>query len=99
MRDASIALFDTPGMNSYTEPMATTSRVSEKGQVTIPKEIRERLGIVPGEVLEFEEGPGGRLVGRKAGGRDPVDDAYGVLRIEGGTDELIDRLRGEADPI
>lgn len=79
--------------------MTTTSRVSEKGQVTIPKRIRERLGIVPGEVLEFEEGPEGRLVARKVGGRDPVDDAYGVLGVEGGTDELIDRLRGEADAV
>lgn len=76
-----------------------SSRVSEKGQVTIPKALRERLGITPGEILEFEEGPDGRLVGRKAGGRDPVDEAYGVLRLDGGTDELIDRLRGEADTV
>ena len=27
------------------------ARVSEKGQVTIPKKLRERLGIRPGEVL------------------------------------------------
>ncbi|WP_416064627.1 AbrB/MazE/SpoVT family DNA-binding domain-containing protein [Rhizobium sp. ZK1] len=28
-------------------------RVTEKGQVTIPKEIRDRLGIVPGSEVEF----------------------------------------------
>ncbi len=28
-------------------------RVTEKGQVTIPKEIRDRLGIVPGTEVEF----------------------------------------------
>lgn len=30
-------------------------RVTEKGQVTIPKEIRERLGIGPGSEVDFVE--------------------------------------------
>jgi AbrB family looped-hinge helix DNA binding protein len=29
-------------------------RVTSKGQITIPLEIRERLGIQPGSVVEFE---------------------------------------------
>ena len=29
--------------------------VSEKGQVTIPKTLRDRLGIRPGQVLDFAE--------------------------------------------
>ncbi len=38
-------------------------RVTSKGQVTIPKHIRERLGIVPGSNVEFVAGPEGiRLV-------------------------------------
>jgi len=41
--------------------------VSEKGQVTIPKQLRDRLGIQPGEVLEFEE-DGGRLIADRVGG-------------------------------
>ena len=76
---------------------AMRSTVTEKGQVTIPKPIRERLGIRPGQVLEFAEHPGGGVVARKAAARSPVDDLYGVLRVPGGTDELIDRLRGEPD--
>jgi antitoxin PrlF len=74
------------------------STVSEKGQVTIPKPIRERLGIRAGEVLEFDdEHPGGAVVARKAATRSAVDELYGVLRVPGGTDKLIDRLRGEPD--
>ncbi len=73
------------------------SRVSEKGQVTIPKPIRERLGIRPGEMLEFDEDAGGAVVARKAATRSAVDELYGVLRVAGGTDRLIDRLRGEPD--
>jgi AbrB family looped-hinge helix DNA binding protein len=31
----------------------TTVRVSSKGQFTIPKDIRERVGIQPGDTVEF----------------------------------------------
>ena len=40
--------------------MKTT--ISKKGQVTIPKPLRDRLGLLPGQVLDFEEEKG-RLVG------------------------------------
>lgn len=73
--------------------------MSEKGQVTIPKSIRDRLGIEPGEILEFEEGEvEGRVVAHKVLARDPVDEVYGILRLEEGTDAFIQRLRGEAGP-
>lgn len=35
--------------------------VTDKGQVTVPKEIRDRLGIVPGAKLDFEVLPDGML--------------------------------------
>jgi len=73
------------------------STVSEKGQVTIPKELRDRLGIRPGETLEFAEDIGGQLTARKAPARDRVDAVYGVLENAEPTDRRIDRLRGEAD--
>jgi AbrB family looped-hinge helix DNA binding protein len=38
--------------------------LSEKGQITIPKAVREKLGLLPGVVLEFAA-ENGRLVGRK----------------------------------
>lgn len=43
--------------------------VSEKGQITIPKTIRERLGILPGTVLEIESVEG-KLIATKM---DPID--------------------------
>ncbi len=69
------------------------STVSEKGQVTIPKSLRDRLGIRPGVVVEFGE-EGGRLVARKVHPRDPVDAAYGILRLGRSTDALLADLRG-----
>ena len=40
--------------------MSTT--VTSKGQVTIPKRVRDLLGIGPGSVVDFERGPDGRIV-------------------------------------
>jgi AbrB family looped-hinge helix DNA binding protein len=71
--------------------------VSEKGQVTIPKPLRDRLGIRPGQVLDFEE-QGGLLVARKADVRNPVDAVYGLLDLRRPTDELLDELRGPGEP-
>jgi antitoxin PrlF len=70
--------------------------VSEKGQVTIPKPLRDSLGIRPGEVLDFEEDDG-RLVARKASRLDAVDAAYGLLDLGAPTDRLLDELRGPGD--
>jgi AbrB family looped-hinge helix DNA binding protein len=38
--------------------MKTRAIVSEKGQVTIPKGLRAKLGLVAGTVLSFEERQG-----------------------------------------
>lgn len=70
------------------------SRVSEKGQVTIPKPIRDKLGLRAGQVLEFRA-DAGKLVAVKVLLRDPVDEVFGILRLGKSTDELIESLRGE----
>jgi AbrB family looped-hinge helix DNA binding protein len=54
--------------------------VSEKGQITIPKRLRDRLGIRPGEVLDLDE-EGGWLVARKSGSHDNVAELYGTLTL------------------
>jgi len=69
--------------------------VSEKGQVTIPKALRDRLGIRPGEVLDVEA-ERGRLVARKQVTENPVDAVYGILDVEGSTDQRLAELRDGA---
>jgi len=71
--------------------MKTT--VSEKGQITIPKAVRTKLGIRPGTVLELEA-ERGRLVGRKASARDIVDELYGSLPLDESVDDYLERARG-----
>ena len=77
--------------NSYIVSMKTT--LSEKGQITIPKRLRDRLGLRPGTVLDFEEA-NGRLVGRKLIPADHLDELVGILELPGGTDGFIREIRG-----
>jgi antitoxin PrlF len=90
--DASV---DNKGRNSYTYCMKTI--VSEKGQITIPKPLRVRLGIRKGEVLDVEE-ERGRLVMSKRPSNDPFEKYFGILKLGRRTDDIMKELRGE-DPL
>ena len=68
--------------------------VSEKGQITIPKAVRDRLGIVPGTVLEVESAEG-KVVAVKS---EPVVVFVkwrGTGKLPGGAtvDEYLNRIR------
>lgn len=69
------------------------ARVADRGQVTIPKRLRDRLGVRPGTVLEFSEDHG-RLIAVKAGGIDPVSEVLGCLGKRINTDAVMAQLRG-----
>lgn len=56
---------------------AQTAVVSEKGQVTIPKSLRDALGITAGTELEFED-RNGSLVARRVIHTDPLDALVGA---------------------
>ena len=75
--------------------MGMKAVVSEKGQVTIPKKLRDRLGITPGAVLEFRE-DAGVLLATKAGGEDAVTAVFGIIDTERPVDELVEEMRGRA---
>jgi AbrB family looped-hinge helix DNA binding protein len=72
--------------------------VSEKGQVTIPKPLRDRLGLRPGQVLRFRE-EAGLLIASKEPVADAVEGVYGILRLGVNTDAAIGELRGEVDGV
>ena len=75
--------------------MAAT--VTAKGQITIPKAIREALGVVPGSKVEFRRNAAGEIELVKEGPR--PKNRFERLRGSAGpgptTDELMAVLRGE----
>ena len=77
--------------------MATTD--TSKGQVTIPKPVRDRLGIKPGNAVEFALAADGRIVLMKVGGRRRQLSRFEALRGRAGkvlsTDEIMALTRGE----
>ena len=74
------------------------TKISERGQITIPKAVRERLGIRPGQVLEVREQDG--VVGVcKAGVADSLEAVTGVIETDSGAADLIESIRGEGDAV
>jgi antitoxin PrlF len=74
--------------------MATT--VTSKGQVTIPKPVRDRLGIVPGSRVQFELAEDGRVVLVNPEQQKPVSRFEKLRGIAGpgpSTDEIMAMLR------
>lgn len=77
-------------------------RISTKGQVTIPLEIRERLGLLPGTEVEFEV-KGDAAYVRRRDGLSRGEALVARLRERGAkartsgmtTDEIMALTRGE----
>jgi len=72
------------------------SRLGERGQMVIPKPLRERLGLRGGQLLEIRE-ERGQLIVTKSLEDDPIDALYGVLQVGLTTDEMIEEMRGPVD--
>lgn len=74
-------------------------KVTVKGQVTIPQEIRERHGLLPGTEVEFvDDGEEVRLVkaeGGKRRGRAIVERMRGRADTRLSTDEIMALTRGD----
>ncbi len=72
-------------------------RVTSKGQVTIPRAVREQLGIEPGSEVDFEvDDRGARLVrGRTSEGTELVGRMLGRATVAMSTDQIMMLTRGE----
>jgi AbrB family looped-hinge helix DNA binding protein len=77
--------------------MATT--VTVKGQVTLPKAVRDAVGIKPGDRVEVRATASGNVVIEKAGAESDYRrrlEALAARRlIQGTTDEIMKELRGD----
>lgn len=76
-------------------------RITTKGQVTIPQDVRERAGLMPGTDVEFEIDAGFvRLVkaapagGRRTRGQKLAEGLRGRGDFKMTTDEIVSLMRG-----
>jgi len=58
-----------------------TAAVTSKGQITIPMEVRQKMGIRPGDRVRFVEGEHGEFI-MKAQKRS-IMDLHGAIKWEG----------------
>jgi len=77
-------------------------RVTVKGQVTIPKWVRDHLGIRPGSGVEFEVGSNGEVVlrsiehgSRRSRPRSRFAAIRGAATVKLRTEEILALTRGE----
>jgi AbrB family looped-hinge helix DNA binding protein len=78
--------------------MANT--VTSKGQVTIPKPVRDYLGIEPGSEVNFRRAEDGHIIIERADGTRPpsrFEKALGHAGPGMTTDELMALLRGDPE--
>ena len=69
-------------------------KIGERGQVTIPKPIREKYGLMPYIEVEFVPEETGVLIRKKSLHSSPVEQVYGILKKKANTDEYIEAIRG-----
>jgi antitoxin PrlF len=78
-----------------------TTTLIRKGQVTIPKRIRDAMRLLPGTAVEFRVNAGGEVVmriarpasGRRGAAKDRFDAVRGRADVLWRTDELMELLR------
>lgn len=80
-----------------------TTTLTSKGQVTIPKRIRDELQLLPGATVQFSVNPAGELVLHRPpaakGSRGPRLDRFDAVRgradVQWRTDDLMKLLRSD----
>ena len=69
-------------------------KIGERGQVTIPKKLREAFGLFPNIEVEFIAEDDGIKLQKKSKRSSPVQKLYGILKKNRDTDRYIEEIRG-----
>ena len=74
-------------------------RISQRGQITIPKHLRDRFGMHHNVEVDISPTKQGLLIRKRTTAEHPVDRVYGILgkgtSPQGvGVDDYIEEIRG-----
>jgi bifunctional DNA-binding transcriptional regulator/antitoxin component of YhaV-PrlF toxin-antitoxin module len=70
----------------------TVLTITEKGQVTLLKELLRHLGVGPGDKIEVDMLPDGRIEARAAPKKGHISDIFGMFRKENGPRLTIEEM-------
>ncbi|MXZ42358.1 MAG: AbrB/MazE/SpoVT family DNA-binding domain-containing protein [Caldilineaceae bacterium SB0666_bin_21] len=76
--------------NSYEIDM----KISERGQITIPKELRDRFGMNKDVEVEITPTKHGLLIQKRTAAQHPVEKISGILDRGVDVDRYIEEIRG-----
>ena len=74
--------------------MISAMKVSERGQVTIPKKLRDEFGMNHNIEAEFVPTEEGLLLKKFITPSHPLERVFGIFESIGSTDEFIEAIRG-----
>ena len=69
-------------------------KISERGQLTIPKVLRDSFGLYKDVEVELIPRRDGILIQKRSRSKHPVDLVYGILNRPSDTDSYIEEVRG-----
>ncbi len=69
-------------------------RISERGQITIPKRLRDRFGMNQDVEVEITPTEDGLLIQKRAASKHPVERVSGILDGAVDVDQYIEEIRG-----
>ena len=69
-------------------------RISERGQITIPKRLRDRFGMNKDVEVDITPTEHGLLIQKRAAAQHPVERVSGILDGVGDVDRYIEEIRG-----
>jgi bifunctional DNA-binding transcriptional regulator/antitoxin component of YhaV-PrlF toxin-antitoxin module len=74
----------------------TTLTITSKGQITLKRDLLEHLGVGPGEKIEADKLPDGRIVVRAAAPNGTISDFIGCLSQKKGPKLTVDEMNAIA---
>ncbi|HUT72782.1 MAG TPA: AbrB/MazE/SpoVT family DNA-binding domain-containing protein [Desulfatiglandales bacterium] len=69
-------------------------KISERGQITIPKALRDQFGLQMDVEVELVPAKDGVLIQKRSRSKHPVDRVFGILNKPSDTDRYIEQVRG-----
>jgi len=78
----------------YRNAEAINMKISERGQITVPKVLRNQFGLHKNVEVELIPIKNGILIQKHSRARHPIDLVMGILNPPSDTDSYIEEVRG-----